>query len=135
VPIGRAAIRRSGTDVTLVSYGKTVDSCLKAAEALEVEGISAEVIDLRTVKPLDEEAVLSSVRKTGRIVVVHEASRTCGIGAEVAATVAEKAFGALKAPILRLTGPDAPAPSSYALEQAFVPQPDQIVTAARRLRA
>ena len=135
VPIGKAAIRRPGTDVTLVSYGKTVDSCLKAAVALEAEGISAEVVDLRTVKPLDEEAVLGSVRKTGRVAIVHEASRTCGIGAEVAAIVAEKAFGALKAPILRLTGPDVPAPSSYALEQAFVPQPDQIVTAAKRLRA
>ena len=135
VPIGKAAIRRSGTDVTLVSYGKTVDSCLKAATTLEAEGISAEVIDLRTVKPLDEAAVLGSVQKTGRIVIVHEASRTCGIGAEVAATVAEKAFGALKGPIVRLTGPDTPAPSSYALEQAFVPQPDQIVTAARKLRA
>ncbi len=135
VPIGKAAIRRTGTDVTLVSYGKTVDSCLKAATTLEAEGISAEVVDLRTVKPLDEEAVLGSVQKTGRIVIVHEASRTCGIGAEVAATVAEKAFGALKGPIVRLTGPDAPAPSSYALEQAFVPQPDQIVTAARKLRA
>jgi pyruvate dehydrogenase E1 component beta subunit len=132
VPIGRAAIRRAGTDVTLVSYGKTVSSCLKAAEALESEGVSAEVVDLRTVKPLDEEAVLGSVRKTGRVVIVHEASRTCGVGAEVAAIVVEKAFDALKAPILRLTGPDAPAPSSHALEQAFVPQPDQIVTAAMK---
>ena len=107
VPIGKAAIRQAGDGRhTLVSYGKTVDSCLKAAEALATEGISAEVVDLRTVKPLDEAAILGSVEKTGRIVIVHEASRTCGIGAEVAATVAEKAFGALKAPIVRLTGPD-----------------------------
>lgn len=133
VPIGQAAIRRAGTDVTLVSYGKTVGSCLKAAEALESASISAEVVDLRTVKPLDEEAVLGSVRKTGRVVIVHEASRTCGVGAEVAATVAEKAFASLKGPILRLTGPDTPAPSSYALEQAFVPQPDGIAAAAKEL--
>jgi pyruvate dehydrogenase E1 component beta subunit len=133
VPLGKAAIRRPGTDVTLVSYGKTVHGCAKAAEVLAGDGISAEVIDLRSVKPLDEDAVLESVRKTGRVVIVHEASRTCGVGAEVAATVAEKAFHALRAPIVRLTGPDTPAPSSYALEQAFVPRAEQIVAAAKRL--
>ena len=133
VPIGKAATRRAGTDVTLVSYGKTVPSCLKAADALASDGISAEVIDLRSLKPWDEEAVLASVRKTGRLVVVHEASRTAGFGAEVAATVAEKAFDALRAPVVRLAGPDAPPAASYPLEQAFVPQPDQIALAARRL--
>ena len=131
VPLGKAAIRRPGTDVTLVSYAKTVNGCLTAAETLAAEGVSAEVIDLRTIKPWDEEAVLASVRKTGRLVVVHEASRTCGFGAEIAATVAEKAFDALKAPIVRLAGPDAPAASSWVLEQAFVPQSDAIVAAAR----
>jgi pyruvate/2-oxoglutarate/acetoin dehydrogenase E1 component len=133
VPIGKAAVRREGGDVTLVSYGKTALSCLQAAEALRESGTSAEVLDLRSIKPWDEEAVLASVRKTGRLVVVHEASRTCGVGAEVAATAAEKAFGALKAPIARVTGPDAPAPSSWALEQAFVPQADAIAAAARGL--
>ena len=131
--IGEAAIRREGTDVTLVSYAKMVHTCLAAAETLAGAGISAEVLDLRSLKPFDEAAVLASVRKTGRVVVVHEASRTCGVGAEIAATVAEKAFGALKAQVLRVTGPDAPAPSSYALEQAFIPQPDSIVAAARSL--
>ena len=133
VPIGKARIRREGSDVTFVSYGKTVGGCLAAAETLAGEGISAEVIDLRSLKPWDEEAVLASVRKTGRIVVVHEASRTAGFGAEVAATVAEKAFGALRAPVARVCGPDAPAPSSWALEQAFVPQADVIAAAARVL--
>ncbi|MDX9734452.1 MAG: transketolase C-terminal domain-containing protein [Thermoanaerobaculia bacterium] len=135
VPLGKAAIRRPGTDVTLVSYAKTVLGCLTAAETLAADGISAEVIDLRTIKPWDEEAVLASVRKTGRLVVVHEASRTCGFGAEIAATVAEKAFDALKAPVVRLAGPDAPAASSWVLEQAFVPQADAIAAAARSAMA
>lgn len=135
VPLGKAAIRRPGADVTLVSYAKTVHSCLTAAETLAAEGVSAEVIDLRTIKPWDEEAVLASVRKTGRLVVVHEASRTCGFGAEIAATVAEKAFDSLKAPVVRLAGPDAPAASSWILEQAFVPQADAIVAAARSAMA
>lgn len=133
VPIGKAAVRRPGTDVTLVSYGKTVHGCATAAETLASEGISAEVIDLRSLKPWDEEAVLGSVRKTGRLVVVHEASRTAGVGAEIAATVAEKAFDSLRAPVVRLAGPDAPAPSSWVLEQAFVPQADAIAQAARGL--
>ncbi len=132
VPLGKAAIRRPGTDVTLVSYAKTVHNCVAAAETLAAEGISAEVIDLRSLKPWDEEAVLASVRKTGRMVVVHEASRTCGVGAEIAATVAEKAFDSLRAPVVRLAGPDAPAASSWVLEQAFVPQADAVADAARR---
>ena len=131
VPIGKAAIRRPGTDVTLVSWAKTVHGCLAAAETLAGEGLSAEVLDLRSLKPWDEDAVLASVRKTGRLVVVHEASRTGGFGAEVAATVAEKAFDALRAPIVRLAGPDAPAASSWVLEQAYVPQADAIAGAAR----
>lgn len=135
VPLGKAAIRRPGTDVTLVSYAKTVHGCLAAAETLASDGISAEVIDLRTIKPWDEEAVLASVRKTGRLVVVHEASRTCGFGAEIAATVAEKAFESLRAPIVRLAGPDAPAASSWVLEQAFVPQADAIAGAVRSVAA
>lgn len=132
VPIGKAALRREGSDVTLISYGKTVHKCLEAAETLATEGISAEVIDLRSLKPLDEAGVLSSVLKTGRAVVVHEASGTCGVGAEVAAIIAEKAFAQLKAPVLRLTGPDAPPAASYPLEQAYVPQPDRIVEAVKR---
>lgn len=133
VPIGKASVAREGKDVTLVSYGKTLLGCLQAAGELQKMEISAEVIDLRSIKPWDEETVLASVEKTGRLVVVHEASRTCGVGAEVAATAAEKAFSALKAPVVRITGPDAPAPASWALEQAFVPQADRIVSAAKRI--
>ena len=129
VPIGKAAVRREGTDVTLVSYAKTVQTCLDAATALEAQGVSAEVVDLRSLKPLDEETVLGSVRKTGRVVIVHEASGMAGVGAEIAAIVAEKAFGSLKAPIQRITGPDVPAPASFPLEQAFVPQVGRVVDA------
>jgi len=104
VALGKAAVLREGDDVTLVSYGKTVHNCLDAATKLAQQGIRAEVLDLRTLKPLDEVAILRSVRKTGRLIVVHEASRMCGVGAEISALVAEKAFGSLRAPIMRLTG-------------------------------
>jgi pyruvate dehydrogenase E1 component beta subunit len=132
VPLGRAAVLRSGRDVTLVSYAKTVGVCQQAAATLAAQGIHAEVIDLRTLKPLDETTVLASVRKTGRLVVVHEAAAPCGVGAEVAAIVAEKAFASLKAPVRRLTGPDAPAASSWVLEQAGVPSAAAIEAAVRQ---
>jgi pyruvate dehydrogenase E1 component beta subunit len=132
-PLGKAAIRRRGRDLTLVSYAKCVPACLAAAEAVAEDGIDAEVIDLRSVKPLDMECVLASVRRTGRLVVVHEASRTCGIGAEVAAIAAELAFDALRAPVLRLAGPDAPAAASWPLEQAYAPDAGRVAEAVRRL--
>jgi pyruvate dehydrogenase E1 component beta subunit len=133
VPLGQAEIKRSGSDVTLISYAKTVHTCLQAAETLAVAGIDAEVLDLRSIKPLDEATILASARKTGRVLVVHEASRTCGVSAEVTALVMEGAFTQLKAPVRRLTGPDAPAPASYPLEQAFAPGVDAIVATARAL--
>jgi pyruvate dehydrogenase E1 component beta subunit len=133
VPLGKAAVLREGGDVTLVSYGKTVHHCLQAAETLAAQGIAAEVIDLRSLKPLDEAAILASVTRTGRLVVVHEASRLCGVGAEIAALAAEKSFARLKAPIIRLGGPDAPVAASYPLEQAFVPQAAAIAAAAASL--
>ena len=132
-PLGKAVTRREGTDVTLISYAKTTYTCLAAAESLAASGISAEVIDLRSLKPLDEDSIVASVRKTGRAVIVHEASRMCGVGAEVAAIISEKAFRSLTAPVIRVTGPDAPAPSSYALEQAFIPQAAGIVAAVKGL--
>ena len=133
VPLGQAAVVREGLHVSLVSYGKTVLHCLEAAENLAAKGISAEVIDLRSLKPLDTATVLASVEKTGRLVVVHEANRLCGVGAEIAAVVAEEAFKALKAPVLRLGGPDAPVASSYPLVQSFVPQAPALAAAAERL--
>ncbi len=133
VPLGQSRVARSGSDLTLVSYGKTVPTCLDAAETLAADGIAAEVIDLRCLKPLDSQGILASVRKTGRLVVVHEASRLCGVGAEIAALVAEEAFEALKAPVLRLGGADAPVASSFVLEQAFAPSAEQVAGAARSL--
>ena len=132
VELGKAAVLREGRDVSLISYGKTVNSCAAAAATLAENGVSAEVIDLRTLKPLDEVTVLASVRKTGRAVIVHEAVGPCGVGAELAAILAEKAFGALRAPVVRLTGPDAPAPASFPLEAAFVPSADAIVAAVTK---
>lgn len=133
VPIDRAALRRRGSDVTLVSYAKTVGACLEAAETLAAQGVSAEVVDLRTIKPWDQAAVLRSVQRTGRLVVVHEAAGPFGVGAEIAAVVAERAFEVLKAPVRRLAGPDAPAAASWVLEQAGVPQAGAIVEAVREL--
>ncbi len=135
VPLGKASTLKTGKDLTLVSWAKTVHNCIKAAEALSKEGIDTEVIDLRTLKPLDEETILNSVKKTGRLIVVHEASRTAGYGAEIAALAAEKTFPFLKAPIQRLTGPDAPPPSSYPLEQMYVPQSEKIIETAKTLFA
>lgn len=133
VPLGKAALRSAGSDLTIISYAKAVDACVQAAQRLAQDGISAEVIDLRSLKPLDEDAILRSVRKTGRVLIVHEASRMCGVGAEVSAIIAEHAFDALKAPVIRISGPDAPAPASYVLEQAFMPQVESVVSAAARL--
>jgi pyruvate dehydrogenase E1 component beta subunit len=129
VPIGKAAIARRGGDVTLVSYAKTVGVCLKAADQLAERGIEAEVVDLRTLKPIDEATVLASVRRTGHLVVVHEAASPCGVGAEVLGFVGEKAFRALKSAPRRITGPDAPAAASWVLEQAGVPKAEAIVRA------
>lgn len=131
IPLGQASIRRTGRDVTIVSYAKAVHTCVEAAQKLEAMNVSAEVIDLRTLKPLDEATILASVRKTGRLLVVHEASAMCSVGAEIAALVAEKAFKVLKAPIVRITGPDVPAPASHVLEQAFMPQAEGLIAAVK----
>ena len=132
-PLGKAAVRRAGRDVTIVTYSKAVHACVAAAQQLEGMNIAAEVIDLRTLKPLDEATILASVRKTGRLLVVTEASGLCGVAAEVTALAAEKAFRALKAPVTRLTGPDTPAPSCHALEQAFVPTAEGVIGMVRQM--
>jgi len=130
---GRAAVRRRGDALTLVGYGKTVGHCLTAAQTLQAEGVEAEVIDLRSLKPLDTATVLASVRRTGRLLCVTEASGLCGLAAELCAVVGEQAWAHLKAPPQRLTGPDAPALASWPLERAAVPQPEQIASRARAL--
>lgn len=129
VPIGSADIRRSGTDVSIVSLAAAVQLSLTAAEVLARDGISAEVVDLRSVVPLDRSLILNSVRKTGRMVVVDPAPRMCGVASEVAATVAEHAFDFLKAPVLRLTAPDIPVPFSPELERMMYPTVQSIVEA------
>ncbi len=131
--IGVAARRREGTDVTLVSYSLMATRCLEAADLLGQRGISCEVLDLRTIRPWDREAVLASVRKTHRCVVVHEAVKSFGAGAEVAATLMEEAFDDLDAPVLRLGSHDIPMPFNENLERETVPTVDRIVEAVRQV--
>ncbi|MGP8072971.1 MAG: alpha-ketoacid dehydrogenase subunit beta [Thermoplasmata archaeon] len=125
IPFGKARLVREGSDVSLLAYGAMIPIVSDAAEKLATEGISAEVVDLRTLVPLDEAAVLASVEKTGRAVIVHEAARFCGVGAELAALIAEKALYSLKSPVVRVTGYDTPFP--YALENLYLPTADRIV--------
>ncbi|NBE06965.1 alpha-ketoacid dehydrogenase subunit beta [Rhodobacter sp. CCP-1] len=133
-PIGKALVRRAGTDVTIVAGSIMVHRALEAAEKLAAEGINAEVIDLRSIRPIDHETILASVRKTGRLMVVYEGVKAFGVGAEISAMVAESdAFDYLDAPILRLGAADAPVPYNPDLERAAVPQVDTIEAAARRL--
>ena len=131
--IGVAAVRREGTDVTLVSYSLMTHRCLEAADLLAQRGISCEVLDLRSIRPWDREAVLASVRKTHRLVVVHEAVKSFGAGAEIAATVREEAFDDLDAPVVRLGSHDIPMPFNENLERETVPTVERIVEAVQRL--
>jgi 2-oxoisovalerate dehydrogenase E1 component beta subunit len=135
VPIGKAALRREGEELTIISYAAMVQEALRAAEELERAGHSVAVLDLRTLKPLDEATILERARKTGKVLIVHEANRTCGVGGEVAALIAERAFEHLDAPIARLAAPDTPVPYSPVLEDAFRPNTQTIVAAARELLA
>jgi 2-oxoisovalerate dehydrogenase E1 component beta subunit len=134
VPLGEARTVREGKDLTVVTYGAMVHVSVEAATSLqEAEGISVEVLDLRTLLPLDEDAVVDSVKRTGKLLVVHEDTRTGGIAGEIAMRVNEKAFEWLDGPILRVTAIDAPVPYSASLEDYFLPQVEDVVTAARYL--
>jgi len=133
IPLGKASILKEGKDVTIVSWSRMARVSLKAAESLAKEGISAEVIDLRTLIPYDKECLLASLRKTKKMVVVHEAVRTSGFGAEIAATMAEEGFDYLDAPIKRLGGAYSPVPYSPVLESAFLPNEEKIVDAVKSL--
>jgi len=136
VPIGKAAVRREGQQLSLISYGLSVHHCLEAAETLAAEGISCEVVDLRSVSPLDTETLLESVKKTGRVCIVHEDNLTGGVGAEVAAIVAKDAFEYLDAPVQRVAARDVPSfPYSPTLEDVLLPGPPDIISAARELVA
>jgi|SRR5687767_14696585 len=133
VPIGQARVHRQGTHVTIVTYGAMVHESQRAAEQLAEEGVQAEIIDLRTLLPLDEGAIVESVKKTNRLLVVHEDTRTGGIAGEIAMRVSERAFEWLDAPMLRVTAIDTPVPYSGPLEDYFLPQVADIVTACRYL--
>ena len=134
IPLGVADIKRSGKDITLVGHGRAALTALKAAEILaEEHGIDAEVIDLRSIRPLDEETVLESVRKTNRVVLVEENKPFCGVGAQLAYTIQAKAFDHLDAPVKRLNGAFAPTPYSPTLEKAVVPHVEDVMRAVREL--
>lgn len=133
IPLGVAEIKRSGTDLTIVTLASAVHHSLTAAEALESHGISVEVVDLRTVAPLDRETILRSVARTGRLLVVDPAPLTCSVASEIAATIAENAFDHLKGPVMRLTAPDVPVPFSPHLEQLMYPTAERITTAVLQL--
>jgi pyruvate dehydrogenase E1 component beta subunit len=134
IPLGKADVKREGTDLTIVATSIMVQRSLQAAEELEKEGINVEIVDPRTLRPLDTETIVGSVKKTGKVLIVHEAVKTSGYGAELAAVIAEsEAFGYLEAPIIRLAGREVPIPYNRTLEYHSVPQVENIVEKAREL--
>ncbi|MDH3644131.1 MAG: alpha-ketoacid dehydrogenase subunit beta, partial [Gammaproteobacteria bacterium] len=133
VPLGVADIKRTGTDITIVAIGRMVDEALAVADQLASEGVSAEVIDPRTLSPLDTETILASVRKTTRAVVAHEAVRFCGVGAEIAATISDEAFDYLDAPVKRVGAPFSPVPFAPMLESIYLPDQESILQAVREI--
>jgi acetoin:2,6-dichlorophenolindophenol oxidoreductase subunit beta len=133
IPFGKADVKRQGTDITIVTYSYMVHLALQAAEILEKEGISVEVVDLRTIKPMDTETIINSVKKTNRALCLQETWLTCGVAGEVAAIIADKAFDYLDAPVKRLGSPDCPAPFSPELESFVLPSVDKIVKAVKEM--
>jgi len=134
VPMGKGVVRREGKDVTVIATSYMVQETMKASEGLDKEGIDVEVVDLRSLKPLDENLLLSSVKKTGRLVVVDGGWKTCGVAAEISAKIAESdVFRSLKAPIIRVSLPDTPAPASSALEKFYYPNAEKVVSAVRKI--
>lgn len=133
IPLGKAEIKRTGKDVTIIACGMMVLKAMAAAETLSKENIEAEVLDLRSIRPLDKETIIKSVTKTGRLVIVHEANLTGGIGGEIAALAAKEAFGYLDAPIERVAAPDTPVPFSPTLEDFYIPNEEAILRAVRGL--
>jgi 2-oxoisovalerate dehydrogenase E1 component beta subunit len=135
VPLGKAAVRREGRDLAIITYGAMVWTALEAAEQLSKEGISAEIVDLRTLLPYDEQCVLATVRKCSKVMLLHEDTRTGGMAAELAALITEKAFEDLDGPVVRVTAPDTPIPFSPPLEDYFLPSARKVTEAARKLAA
>lgn len=135
IPIGQADVKRTGEDVTVITYAAMVQTALKAADKLEREGISMEVIDLRSLSPMDKKIIIDSVQKTGKAIVAYEACRTGGVGAEVSAILAEEVFWSLEAPIVRVTSPDTPVTYSPIMEDFYIPKVDDFIAAARKVLA
>ncbi|MGG4494991.1 alpha-ketoacid dehydrogenase subunit beta [Brevibacillus reuszeri] len=133
IPLGKADIKRAGSDITIVAIGKQVQTALKAAEQLAKKGIEAEVVDPRTLSPLDEETILASVAKTNRLIVIDEANPRCSIATDIAALVADKGFDTLDAPIKRVTAPHTPVPFSPVLEDLYLPSPEKVIQAVSEL--
>jgi len=133
VPIGKAEVRRQGTDIAVITYGAMVWTALDAARELEAEGLSLEVVDLRSLLPYDEKTVLASARKCSKVILLHEDTRTGGMAGELAALIAEKAFEDLDGPIIRVTAPDTPVPFAPPLEEYFLPNAQKVAEAARKL--
>lgn len=134
LPIGKAEVKRQGDDLTVLTYGLMLHYSLEAAQIMEKEGVSVEVVDLRTLQPLDKETLIASAKKTGKVLIVHEDNKTGGIGGELAAIIAEEAFPYLDGPIMRVAAPDVPAmPFSPPMEEFFMPNPKKIATALRKL--
>jgi pyruvate dehydrogenase E1 component beta subunit len=131
VPIGEAKLVREGGDVSLVGFGGTVQTALAAADALAAEGVEADVLDLRSLQPLDEEAILATLARTGRVVVVDEATPRCSIASDVAALCVDRGFDRLDAPVKRVTAPHAPVPFSAVLEDAYMPSVERVLAAVR----
>lgn len=135
IPIGNADIKREGSDITVITYGATVHTALDAAKSLADKGVSLEIVDLRTLLPIDRETILNSVAKTSRAIILHEDTRTLGLGAEIAAILADEGFEYLDAPISRIAAPDTPVPFSPRLEDFFIPKAEQVIMEAERLVA
>ena len=134
LPIGKADIKREGSDVTIITYGLMLHHCLEAAETVEMDDIDVEVLDLRTVRPLDIDAILETTKKTGKVLIVHEDNKALGVGAEVSAIISENAFEYLDGPVSRLAGPEIPAmPFAPPLEDMYMIDSEKIANSVRQL--
>jgi 2-oxoisovalerate dehydrogenase E1 component beta subunit len=135
VPLGKARVARAGRDLSMITYAAMLYTALEAAEILSKEGIELEVVDLRTVSPLDREAIAATVKKTNKVIILHEHARTGGLAGEISAIINEEAFDDLDGPIVRLTSPDTPVPFSPPQEEFFLPKVSDVVREARRLHS
>jgi pyruvate dehydrogenase E1 component beta subunit len=135
IPFGKADFKRMGMDITIVATHAMVHRSLNVAEMFAKEGIEIEILDPRTLRPLDKESILESVRKTGRLIVADEGPVTCGVASEISAMIAEEAIEYLRAPILRVGSPDAPVPTSPPLEKAYIPDEDDLIEAVNKMKA